>query len=116
MPKVMNRNALAQIRSGQKFPTSVDLKLRPEVVKASGASTYSKNRSYLKKEATRIEPITRSKIGPETEQALLTFGELRIVPANIVNKKSPEFLQRTSSYPGINRKTYLVITNFLAYN
>jgi hypothetical protein len=38
MPKEMNRNALAHIRSGQKISAFVGFEFRPEVVKASGAS------------------------------------------------------------------------------
>jgi hypothetical protein len=41
MPEVMNRNALARIRCGQKIQAFVDLKFRPAVVKASGASILS---------------------------------------------------------------------------
>ena len=47
----MNRNALAHIRGGQKFPAFVDLEFRPEVIKASGASNLQLN---AKSEALQI--------------------------------------------------------------
>jgi hypothetical protein len=41
MPKVMNRNALARISGGQKFPARIGLEFRHEMVKASGTSSIN---------------------------------------------------------------------------
>jgi hypothetical protein len=52
MPKAMNRNALTQIKGGQKILAFVGFTFRPDVVKTSGASARFTGLLYLYKLAS----------------------------------------------------------------